>query len=72
MPKTNAPTQEQQRVEEWNTLYPEGTRVRVRLDDGSHLKTETLSEAWLLGGHTAVIKIIGIVGAFKLDRVSPL
>jgi hypothetical protein len=66
------PEQEEARVAEWNTLHPEGTPVRVKLDDGSEVTTTNLTEAWLLGGHTAVIKVCGISGAYKLDRVTAL
>lgn len=66
------PEQEEARVDEWNTLHPEGTPVSVKLDDDSVITTTTLTEAWLLGGHTAVIKVCGISGAYKLDRVTAL
>lgn len=52
--------------------YPEGTPVRVRKDDGAVLETKTRSEAWMLGGHTAVIMVEGISGCYSLERVSPI
>lgn len=57
-------------VHEWNAPHNVGKTVRVRRDDGSVLTTKTRSQAWLLGGHTAVILVDGIAGAFALDRVT--
>jgi len=57
-------------VEAWNSTHEEsGCAVRVRKDDGSEVETKTRSAAWLLGGHTAVILLEGISGAFMLNRV---
>ncbi len=58
-------------VEHWNAKYTEGTVVHVRLDDGSQMTTQTASEAWLLGGHTAVILVDGISGAYSLSHCTP-
>lgn len=54
---------------------PEGTPVIVTKDDGSEFQTKTCSIPWMLGsssqgsGHTAVIMIEGISGAYALERV---
>ncbi|MDQ3562705.1 MAG: hypothetical protein M3436_00720 [Pseudomonadota bacterium] len=55
-------------VEEWNATYPVATRVIVTLDSGKGMDTKTRSEAWLLGGHTAVVMVDGIVGGYNLKR----
>jgi hypothetical protein len=55
-------------VERWT--YPVGTPVLARRDDGSTIDTRTTSEAWLLGGHTAVIMLDGISGCYALERVA--
>jgi len=55
----------------WNAANPIGTRVLVTLDAGSVLRTRTKSAAWMLGGHTAVIKVDGIAGGYLLNRVRP-
>ncbi len=55
----------------WNRLFPIGTPVKVRRDDGSELATKTRSEAWVLGGHTAVVKVDGFTGGYLLERVTP-
>jgi len=60
---------QQQRIDDWNGRYPEGTKVRVTLDDGRQMSTTTRSAAWLLGGHTAVVMVEGISGCYLLQRV---
>jgi len=63
------PQQQQSEVNRWNALYKTGQSVSVRLDDGSEKPTKTNSDAWLLSGHTAVIMLEGISGAYSLERV---
>jgi len=58
--------------ENWNGKHGINTEVIVQLDDGTLLPTRTTSEAWLLGGHTAVIKVEGISGAYRLDRIAAI
>lgn len=55
----------------WNRFFPVGTPVLVKRDDGSVIPSETISEAEMLSGHTAVIWLKDIRGAYLLDRVSP-
>ena len=62
---------EQADVENWNAKHPVGTEVRVMRDMGGAVITHTRSEAWLLGGHTAVVMLEGISGAYALDRCKP-
>lgn len=59
-------------VNDWNSKYPVGKPVEVTLDDGSIKETKTASEAWVMGGHTGVIKLEGISGGYALSRVRPL
>lgn len=58
-------------IAEFNASVEIGAAVDVTLDDGSVLRTRTRSEAQILGGHTAVIWVDGIGGAYLLDRVKP-
>jgi len=51
-------------------IYPVGTAVIVRKDDGSHFHTKTRSMPWLLSGHTAVILVEGISGCYALERLT--
>ncbi len=60
---------QQRRAHNWNLHYPVGTAVTVTLDDGTKKPTVTVCEAWVLGGHTAVILLDGITGAYNLERV---
>lgn len=57
-------------VADWNTAHPlPGTPVIVKLDDGSEVQTRTQGDAFILGGHSAVIFLDGISGAYSLNRV---
>lgn len=61
---------QQQAVDAWNRSNPVGTECTVRLDSGLVKLTKTRSEAYMLGGHTAVIFLDGISGAYLLERVN--
>lgn len=62
---------EQADVDNWNAQHPVGTEVRVMRDFGGPVITKTRSEAWMLGGHTAVVMLEGISGAYALDCCKP-
>ena len=55
-------------VRDWNEKYPVGTQVIVTLDDKREVRTETVHEATMLGGHTAVAWLKDY-GCYSLDRV---
>ena len=59
-------------VPDWNREHPAGTRVSVRLDGGEVRETVTRSAASMLVGHTAVVWLEGVVGCYRLGRVTPL
>lgn len=64
----------QRACDEFNVKYPVGTAVRVKLDNGAikaTQETKTKSKAWMMGGHTAVVLLEGIPGAYALSRVTP-
>lgn len=61
----------QSAVDAWNAAHPVGTPVSVRKDGGEIVEGETGSEAWVLGGHSAVVMVTGISGCYLLDRVTP-
>ena len=65
--KRKSAAAQQRQVDAWT--HPIGTPVAVRRDSGTVLETVTTSPAWLLGGHTAVIMVDGISGAYLLERV---
>lgn len=69
-PRPN-PKVQQKLVDDWNAEHLVGISVVVTRDDGAKKVTKTTSAAWLLGGHTAVILLEGISGAYSLARVKP-
>jgi len=66
---------EQTIVDEWNVKYPVGTPV-TRYAVVSPLRlptvTKTRSEAWLMGGHTAMVMVEGVSGGVMVESVVPL
>ena len=63
------------RISDWNEKYPVGTPVtRYKLinplEDGA--VTKTRSEAWLMGGHSAMVMVEGVPGGVTLESVVPL
>lgn len=68
--KPRSAAMEQRAVEKWNAAHAIGTPVTVRLDSGTTLDTTTRSEAWLMGGHSAMILLRGISGGYSLDCVT--
>jgi hypothetical protein len=58
-------------AEDWNKQHRVGTPVFVILDDGSHVRSVTRSDAYLLGHGQAVILLDGFKGCYALDRVVP-
>lgn len=56
-------------VRDWNDQHPVGTACTVELDSGEIRATKTRSEAWMLSGHTAVVMVDGISGAYALERI---
>jgi len=59
-------------VERWNKKYPVGTLVDVEKNDGTILRTETVTPAWLVGDRTAGILIVGEADVYDLNRVKPV
>jgi hypothetical protein len=74
MPKPRRKSQRQMEleVENWNLRNKVGALVRVRLDSGEDVETTTRSKAQMLSGHTPVIWVDGISGAYLLDRVEAI
>lgn len=61
-----------------NRISPEraaikaGDKVIVHKDDGSKFETTARSAPWNMGGHTWVVLVEGIRGAYALSRVQPV
>ncbi|HYU99913.1 MAG TPA: hypothetical protein VE977_13880 [Pyrinomonadaceae bacterium] len=65
---------QQKLVEQWNAKYPTGTPVtRYRLINPLEIPedTKTRSEAWLMGGHTAMVMVEGVAGGVMVESVIP-
>lgn len=56
-------------VEAFNKLYPVGTELIVVDDFGVEYKRKLLSEAWIIGNHSAVAKFEGLSGGYDITRV---
>lgn len=69
MPKPSSVTAQIRAVRDWNDQYPVGTPCTVELDSGEIRATKTRNSAWMLSGHTAVVMLDGINGAYLLSRV---
>jgi hypothetical protein len=70
--KPTSPKAQQKLVDRFNEKCQVGQWVNVRLDSGEVKTTKTRGTATLLGGHTAVVWLEGITGAYLLDRVTIL
>jgi hypothetical protein len=64
---------EAERVANWNDHHPVGTPVYYRpiAGEADERPTKTRSEAWLLGGHTAVVMVDGIAGGVAVSHCRP-
>ncbi len=58
-------------VAEWNRRWPAGTRCTLIDDVGRATETATRSEAWLVGPAMPVVKVDGIAGGYRLERIIP-
>lgn len=57
----------------FNDKCPEGGAVLVKLDGVDvPRQTITTSNAYVMCGHTAVVHLQGVSGAYSLDRVTPV
>lgn len=72
MGKNTKQEEQQKLVDQWNAMHQVGTPVtRYKLVDPLREpeQTRTRSEAWLMGGHTAVVKVEGVSGGVMLESV---
>jgi hypothetical protein len=65
----------EKQVNDWNAKHPIGTPVtRYKLihplREGN--ETKTRSEAWIMGGHSAMVLVEGVTGGVCLESVRPL
>jgi hypothetical protein len=65
----------EKQINAWNAKYPIGTPVmRYKLieplREGN--ETKTRSEAWIMGGHSAMVMVEGVSGGVRLESVKPI
>jgi hypothetical protein len=60
---------DQATVEAFNENHPVGSKVTVIKDDASKFDSTVKQPAQMLGGHTPVVWVEGIVGCYLLSRV---
>lgn len=68
------PAQLEKQVTEWNAAHPVGTPVmRYKLINPRREGnlTVTRSEAWVMGGHSAMVMVKGVAGGVCLESVVP-
>ena len=56
-------------VEAFNKLYPIGTELIVANDFGVETKRKLLSEACIIGNHSAIANFEGLSGGYNIFRV---
>lgn len=61
-------------VAEWNATVPVGAAVRYwpGWRQGEGIRSRTRSQAWVLGGHCAVVMVEGAAGGIALTHVQPV
>lgn len=63
---------QQKLVDDWNAAHPIGTPVtRYKLINplAEPVETKTRSEAWVMGGHSAMVMVDGKSGGVLLESV---
>lgn len=73
--RTQKNVQKQQNlVDSWNLKYKVGqpvTRYKLIEPLAEPQETATRSEAWLMGGHTAMVLVCGVSGGVMVESVVP-
>lgn len=59
----------QSKCDVFNEKNPVGSKVTVVKDLGEKIETTVKYAAEIMGGHTAVVWVKGVSGAYNLDRV---
>ncbi len=62
----------QDRVDAFNAYQPVGSRVEYRRHSGAPwIETRVRGEAYVMGGHSAMVFLEGVSGSWSLDHVRP-
>lgn len=67
-PRPN-PRNAQRAADQFNERHPVGTPVFLTLDSGKEIETRTRSAAWVIGEHSAIVKVEGKSGGYAINRV---
>lgn len=70
MGQTLTEMQMEGKVKAWNSNHPVGSKVILTNDIGENEETVTRSEAFIMGGHSAMIQVKGRSGCYLLDRIT--
>lgn len=57
------------KIEIFNKKHPVGTFVTLIEDDGGKFETQIRYRAEIMGGHTPVVWVNGLAGAYSLNRI---
>ena len=57
------------KIKVFNEKHPVGASVVIVKDNSNTVKTTVKHPACIMGGHTAVVWLDGILGAYALNRV---
>jgi hypothetical protein len=72
-PKRLSPAKLQAMVDDFNSRFPVGTAVlrfpSTERISGEGKETKTLSPAWVMGGHSAMVMLEGVSGGYSLDCI---
>jgi len=68
-PKQKSIEELTKQVDEWNAKVNVGDTVNVTLDNKNVITATVTSKAFVMGGHSAMVMIFGMSGAYSLDRV---
>ena len=69
-PRQPSALQLNQQVTSWNARYPVGSSVSYR-SRSKLIGTKTTSEAWIMGGHSVMVRLEGVSGAYSIDHLKP-
>jgi hypothetical protein len=70
-----SPAAQQKLADDWNAKHAVGTPVtRYKLINPLRepQETKTRSEAWVMGGHTAMVMVDGVAGGVMVESVKPI
>ena len=61
----------EKQAEKFNAHYTVGQAISLELDDHTMMDSYLESEAWVIGGHSAIAKVAGKSGGWSIHRIHP-